>query len=222
MPGRLTPLITSEIYHVYNRGIDRRPTFVSKFEYLRAIETINYYRLEKPPIRLSEFLDLDEEKKDVARNRLVMLEKIVEIYCYCLIPNHFHFLIRQLRENGVSKFIGNFQNSYTRYFNTRNKRDGSIFLGQFKAVRIETDEQLIHVSRYIHLNPYNSCLVSSFLQLEGYSWSSFPDYLSQRESFVEKSFVLSFFKGFKEYKKFVYDQADYQRKLDSIKHLVFE
>lgn len=222
MPGRIVPLVTDEIYHVFNRGIDRRPTFTVRKEYSRAIEAIEFYRIEKPPIRLSQFLSFSPERQNEVLNKLESSGKLVQIFCYCLMPNHFHLLLKQIKNNGISKFLSNYQNSYTRYFNTKHSRDGSLFLDQFKGVRIETDEQLLHVSRYIHLNPYTSFVVKSLAELEQYPWSSFPEYLSDQEGFVDKRFILDFFKNKEAYKQFVFDQADYQRKLDKIKHLIFE
>ena len=91
----------------------------------------------------------------------------------------------------------------------------------FKAVRIESEEQLLHVSRYIHLNPATSYLIK-VNQLVNYPWSSFKDYQKDTNSFVNTSLVLNSFKSFKKYEEFVFDQADYQKTLDEIKHLVVE
>ena len=136
-------------------------------------------------------------------------------------PNHFHFLIRGLTETGIKEFISNFQNSYAKYFNIKNDRTGSLFQPMFKAVRIESDKQLIHVSRYIHLNPITSYLIET-KDLNKYPWSSYSEYINNIESFIEKDLILNFFKSAKDYKKFVLDQVEYQRELDKIKHLVLE
>ncbi|QQG43239.1 MAG: transposase [Candidatus Daviesbacteria bacterium] len=222
MPGRKTPLVTDEIYHVYNRGINRQPTFTTKKEYQRAMLALKFYKVANPPVRLSKFLESDKERQAEILKMMDQGEKLVEILCFCLMPNHFHFLLKQKKEGGISKFLGNFQNSYTRYFNTLNERDGSLFLDQFKAKRIETDEQLIHVSRYIHLNPYTGFAVKSFKELEKYPWSSFPSYLTGDNSFIEPDLVLGTFKGVGDYREFVLDQANYQRELKFIEHLLLE
>lgn len=138
-------------------------------------------------------------------------------------PNHFHFLLRQLVENGIPKFISNFENSFTRYFNTKHERVGPLFLDQFKGVRIETDEQLFHVSRYVHLNPYTSYVVKDLEVLKRYPWSSFSEYLVENQNGIcEKETILSFFKNKKAYEQFVIDRADYQRELHKIQHLLLE
>lgn len=225
MPGRKTPLVTEEIYHIFNRGIDRRITFTIKREFQRAIQTLNFYRFSKPPLSLSKFLVLEQKKQNIVLDLLLPSKKLVEIFCYCLMPNHFHFLLKQLHDNGISKFLSNFQNSYTRYFNIRHERDGSLFLDQFKAVRIETEEQLIHVSRYIHLNPHTGYVIKTLNELENYPWSSFPDYVQGNSTIVNVDFISDFFgkrHKYEKYKKFVLDQADYQRRLKGVEHLILE
>lgn len=220
MPGRLLPLVTNEIYHVYNRGINHQPTFTNKREYDRAVQTIKFYKFADLTLRLSKFLLLEQNRqKEIAEG---FGNSLVEILSFCLMPNHFHFLLKQKEDGGIAKFISKFLNSYTRYFNTVNQRDGSLFLNQFKAVRIETDEQLVHISRYIHLNPYTGYVVKTLDDLESYAYSSFKDYINNTETFVSTGLVLSLFKDTDEYKKFVLDQADYQRRLKEIEHSVFD
>lgn len=138
-------------------------------------------------------------------------------------PNHFHFLLRQKQKNGVSTFAANFTNSYTRYFNTKHERVGPLFQGLFKAVRVESDEQLMHISRYIHLNPISSFLVEPD-RLENYQWSSYPEYVvpSSKNNITNKEIVLGLFSSRKAYKQFVLDQVDYARRLEQIKHLAFD
>lgn len=222
MPGRKTPLVTDEVYHVYNRGINKQPTFNTKREYQRALLAIEFYRVFNPPIRLSKFSQLERKRQEEILKVMNQREKLIQIICFCLMPNHFHFLLKQKKENGISKFLGNFQNSYTRYFNVRNGRDGSLFLDQFKVKRIEDDEQFIHVSRYIHLNPYAGFVVKSFDELAEYPWSSLPNYLTGNNSFIEPNLVIDMFGSRDKYKQFVFDQADYQKKLKMIEHLFLE
>jgi putative transposase len=225
MALRQTPLVTDEIYHIFNKGVDSRPIFLVKKDYQRFIETINFYQFLSPPMRLFRFLQLSNERKAKILHQLETDNKrLVKIIAYCLIPNHFHFILEQQNEPGISFFLAQLQNSYTRYFNTKYKRVGHLLQGQFKAVRVEGEAQLIHLSRYIHLNPYSSFLIRDLSRLEEYSWSSFPDYLGIRDKnpFLENQIVLSLFKTTDDYKKFVFDRADYQRTLDVIKHLTFE
>ncbi len=225
MPGRQVPLITGQIYHVFNRGIDRRTTFTNKREYRRALAVINYYQFSFPPVRFSRFLALSISDRDaILRKIKANNKKMIEIYALCLMPNHFHLLIRQKIDKGISLFMSQLLNSYTRYFNTAHKRVGSLFLDQFKAVRIETDEQLVHVSRYIHLNPYTSYVVEDIESIFSYPWSSLSEYLNERiEGLCQQREILTFFGGKRNaYRKFLLDQAEYQRELGMIKHLMMD
>lgn len=223
MPGRVTPIVTGEIYHVFNRGIDHRLTFTGRREFARAMEVITYYLFSSPPMRLSKFLMLsNDDRNKIMSEMIAKTERLIHIVTFCLMPNHFHFLLRQIANNGIPRFVSNLENSYTRYFNTKHERTGPLFLDQFKAVRIETDKQLLHVSRYIHLNPYTSYVVKGFERLKKYPWSSFPEYLGEREGICEKETILAFFKTRKQYERFVFDQADYQRKLHTIQHQLLE
>lgn len=224
MPGRIIPLATNETYHIINRGIASQPTFIDSKNYQRAVECLRYYQNKKPPIKYSRYLQLAKGRRAALLDILAKEKQfLVEIIAYCFMPNHFHLLLKQLADNGISKFVSNFTNSYTRYFNTKNERNGPIFQGRFKAKRIETEEQLLHVSRYIHLNPFSSYVVKSLKDLEKYPYSSLLEYLDDGgANFCSKEMIADNFKNEGAYKKFVFDQADYQRELDKIKHLTLE
>lgn len=223
MPGRTIPFITDQVYHVYNRGINKQPVFVNKRDYDRALESLRYYRFHNQNLSLSKYLLLQKSKRNnFLTNSRKKLQTVV-VFAYCFMPNHFHLLVKQLVDGGISKFIGQFQNSYTRYFNIRHDRDGSLFLDQFKAVRIEDDEQLLHVSRYIHLNPYTGYVVKNINNLVSYPYNSLKDYVLQKGSdMVDTEFILGQFHSRQAFKKFVLDQADYQKNLKNIEHLLVE
>src|SRR5438132_12702278 len=110
-------------------------------------------------------------------------------------PNHFHFILKQRKENGISIFISLLINSYTKYFNTKYTRVGALLQGAFKSVIVESDEQLIHLSRYVHLNPRVSGLTKN---LESYPWSSYKEYLSVPE-LCESKIILDLFHSYQEY-----------------------
>jgi len=223
MPIRKTPFVNENIYHVFNRGVNRQPIFLTKRDYARAVELLKYYSAENPPLRYSKFLIQPNKERERMLSELQTQQKRADIICFCLMPNHFHLLLKQNQENGLTSFVRNFQISYTRYFNVKRKRIGPLLQGQFKAVRIETDDQLLHVSRYIHLNPYSSYIVKHIEQLDVYPWSSYMEYTGVIETQIcQKDLVFSNIKDTKEYKKFVSDQADYQRKIEQIKHLIIE
>ena len=212
------------LYHVFNRGIERRPVFQNTREFHRALELINFYNHKDIPIRYSQFLQLSREIRENLLKILSESERLVDILAFCLMPNHFHFLFRQRIDNGISTFISNFTNSYTKYFNTKYQRVGPLFEGVFKAVYIENDDQLIHLSRYIHLNPVVSSIVSE-TEILNYKWSSYPAYLSlseKNEIVLDKKTILSYFKSPKKHQEFVMDQVDYGKKLEKIKHLAMD
>lgn len=135
-------------------------------------------------------------------------------------PDHYHFLLRQNRKDGIRLFISNFQNSFAKYFNNKNGRDGSVFKNPFQAKWIDNDKILIHISRYIHLNPVTSYLIE-IDKLSTYPWTSYPFYLKKiRGNLVNTEFLLKMFGDPNKYKKFVEDRADYQRKLHLIKKAI--
>jgi len=218
------PLVSGEIYHLYNRSINLEPIFEFKRHCQRALISFDYYQYADPIEKLSYFLSRGESKnKELMDKWKKDHKKHVEIIAYCLMPNHYHLLLKQISENGIKDFLSVFQNSYTRYYNTQMERKGPIFQGYFKSVRIETDEQLMHLSRYIHLNPYSSFVVKTVEELEDYPWSSLSNYLTGDDSsFIANDIVLNMFNGRDDYKKFVFDQADYQRELEKVKHLTWD
>ncbi len=222
MASRITPLVTNEYYHVFNRGVARQPIFSSRHDYQQALLAIEYYRFSKPTIKLSRFKTLARNEKEKLMSSLNQdYLKLAQIISYCFMPNHFHLLLRQVTDNGISKFVGQFSNSYTRYFNTKHSRVGPLFQGPFKSVHVESEEQLIHVSRYIHLNPYVSSVVRE-TELTSYPWSSYQTYLKGSSSLVDVSPVLSRFKSVPKYQAFVSNHADYARELEFIKHLTLD
>jgi putative transposase len=221
MDYRKTPLVIGEYYHIFNRGVAKTPTFLTKSDYKQAIASLLYYTDINPLMKFSRFKKLSIEEKDSVLKRSEDSNKFVELICYCFMPNHFHLLVKQLAENGISIFLSRFANSYTKYFNTKNERVGPLFQGTFKSVHIESEDQLLHLSRYIHLNPLTTFVVldRDFLS---YPWSSLKVYLEDNSRLVNTKPVLSEFSSSKKYLDFVLNQKDYQRKLHKIKYLSIE
>ncbi len=223
MPYRKLIFVSGEYYHIFNRGVAHIPVFKNKRDYERFVLTMSYYRFQDPPVRLSKLLQLAKEIRAQMLTTITENDNTsVEIVAYCLMPNHFHLLVKQISEGGISKYLRQSINSYAKYFNIKYKRAGSLFQDMFKAVHIESDEQFVHVSRYIHLNPLVASLVrrEEFLH---YPWSSLPSYVKKSDlDFVDTASILAHFKNRKEYLQFVLDQEDYGRKLEEIKHMVLE
>jgi putative transposase len=174
-------------------------------------------------MKYSRFVELpDKERVKILDALKIKGQLEVKILAYCLMPNHFHLMLRQENDGGITRFVSNFCNSYGKYFNTKYNRMGPLFQGAFKAIRVETDEQLIHLSRYIHLNPVTSFLVKEEL-LDDYPWSSLAEYLEKVETGItDPSIVLGSFGSVKSYQKFVHDQVDYAQELEKIKDLALE
>ncbi|MBI2268480.1 MAG: transposase [Candidatus Blackburnbacteria bacterium] len=164
-----------------------------------------------------------DEKEYLLKELETKGKKLVNLICFVLMPNHFHALAQQSVNNGISTFIKRATDSYARYFNTKHERVGPLFQGAFKAVRITTVEQLLHVSRYIHLNPLVSFVVrqENFIQ---YQWSSLQYFLQENisQNIVDPTPILQNFSSKEEYKKFILDHAEYAKELEKIKHMVID
>lgn len=181
-----SPLETGCYYHLYNRGVEKRNIFLSHSDYLRFLEAIAFYQKTPTPMKLSDFRRGKAKfKKTEAQTDLV------RIFCYCLMPNHFHLSIQQLQEKGVTIFLKRLLDSYTRYFNTKYERVGTLFQGSSKAKLVENDEYLLQLSKYIHRNPFPLDKWGA----KTYPYSSYNYYLTRkpRSSFCEADFILSYF-----------------------------
>jgi len=210
MPRREPSFFTNEIYHIFNRGVEKRKVFLTGRDYSHFLETLAYY--------LNPITKLSRRPKKGKGNLQNPDGRLVDVLCYCLMPNHFHLLLRQRAELGISTYMRRALNSFARYFNTKNDRVGPLFQGAFKAVRVESDEQLLHVSRYIHLNPLVDGLIE---RLEDNLWSSYREYVGYQSHSalpLDVEFVLSHFSSKETYKNFVLDQVDYAKTLADIKH----
>lgn len=224
MPYRLVPIVSGEIYHVFNRSIARQSIFLNKNDYQRKLETVQFYSYGKGELRFSHYNRLSlEQRKRYLYSLKENSKKEGEILAFCFMPNHFHFLIKQLADKGISNFMRHVQNSYAKYFNIKTERVGALFQQMFKVKIIENDEQLIHVARYIHLNPFSSYVIRNIEELASYPWSSYMDYIEKRRlDFLSTDLIWGYFSSRKEFEEFTLDQADYQREIEKIKHLLLE
>jgi putative transposase len=214
MPRRKVILATGETYHIFNKTLYGRPLFNDKRESKIFLASATYYLQPKPPVKFSIY----RRQPDIYKVNLE--NKLVNVIAYCLMPNHYHFIATQLRKNGIRRFVQRFTNSYSHYFNIRNNQKGTLFENKFKTVRVEDQNQLIHLSRYIHLNPVTGYLVEDPAD---YDFSSYNFYLGHVASdLVDPSDVMVDFSSTKEYEDFVLDQKDYQRELKRIEHLLME
>lgn len=135
---------TEEYYHIYNRGNEKRDIFLDSGDRKRFKEIL-YLCNSGIPVRVS---NIKEDRYSFDRG-----DSIIDIGAYCLMPNHFHLLIREKDEGGVSKFMSKLATSYSMYFNTKYERTGTLFEGPFKAIHVNEDNYLKYLFAYIHLNP---------------------------------------------------------------------
>lgn len=149
-------------YHVYARGISKQKIFAEEADYLFFLSLFNrYLSKESLPFKADE--------------KYQKLNDLVEVLSYCLMPNHFHILIYQIDEAGMSKLMHGVMTSYSRYFNIKYKRSGPLLESRYKASCILFEEYLLHITRYIHLNPedwvdYPHSSLRAYLYDDGPSW----------------------------------------------------
>ncbi|MDD3374608.1 MAG: transposase [Candidatus Omnitrophica bacterium] len=220
---RKNPLVKGKIYHIFNRSIAKFVIFNDEKEFARMLETVKYYQSKDCGDSLSHFIKMKESEAVNRQNKIkikLLSDKLVDIIAFCLMPTHVHFVLKQLKDGGISIFMSNIQNSYTRFFNLRHQRKGPLWEGRFKSVLVEDDEQLLHLTRYVHLNPVTAGLVE---KPKDWFASSYKQYLKQGVadfSMCNFSDILDIDSG--SYQEFVNDQISYQRDLAGIKHLVFD
>lgn len=215
MPSRhvIRHFVEDGIYHVFNRGVEKRDIFLDEQDYQIFLYYLFVYVVPFDQV-LIQYPNLP------IRLHNKNLSSEIEVLAYCLMPNHFHLLLQQKSIDGVSKLLKQLTNAYTLYFNNKYQRVGGLVQGRFKAVQPETDEQLLHISRYIHLNPLVSELTED---LPSFKWSSYLDYIGKRNGkLCAKDTLLSFFSSPSKYEAFVVDQADYAQKLDRLKHIALD
>lgn len=221
MPIRDTLFENGDVYHIFNKTIESKIIFTETFYSKLFLKILEYYRSSRASISYSSFRHLDEPQKALVNQELHLPSYFrVHILAYCMMPNHFHLLLQQKQDDGVKKFMSDSINSFTRYYNVRNQRRGPLFLPRFKSVLVRRDEQLMHVSRYIHLNPYSSHVVKNKKDLLKFSNSSLQFYIENKESeLINTTLVMKLFGNRREnYERFILQNADYQEHLEHLKH----
>ena len=145
--SRKITLAPGEFYHIYNRGTEKRKVFLNRRDYHRFLSLLYLANgglpidIKQQGSTLSELLVQDRGKK------------IVDVCAYCLMPNHFHLIIKEIEEGGISKFMQKLMTAYTMYFNKRQERSGALFQGKFKIKHATDDRYLNYLIAYLHLNP---------------------------------------------------------------------
>lgn len=189
--------IPESFYHVYARGISRQKIFLEAADYRYFLGLFARYLSEKPVISKTGIVYPHH------RGRL-------ELAAYCLMQNHFHMLLYQVEQGAMRHFMQGLMTSYSRYFNLKYKRSGPLFESRYKAVRIDRDEYLQHISRYIHLNPR---------YWQHYRYSSIRYYVGDEPpEWLQPQRMISLFDGVEDYRTFVADYEDNHHALEQIKH----
>ena len=198
---RTIQFANGEFYHIFNRGVDKRVIFTNQREMQRFFQSMCEFNTIHPSGGI--YANTLHLKKINPRSR-ASSERLVDFVCYCLNPNHYHFILQQIADKGIEKFIHRLATGYTKYFNAKHKRSGVLFQGKYKAVHIETNEQLLHASVYVNLNfkvhqPRSSASKSSDIQ----PLSSWSEYVGKvKHNFCQKEDILGQFKNKADYKKF--------------------
>lgn len=195
---------TGEFYHVYNRGTDKRTIFSDENDFTRFFESMLEFNTLEPigslfenSFRKKNQLGGSASKETIKDTK----EKLVNIVAYCLNPNHFHLILQQVAERGIEKFMQRLGTGYTMYFNNKYDRSGSLFQGRFKAVHIDSNEYLLHVSAYVNLNDRVHQLGGSASKS---SWDEYTQFFKQdnHHGICEKEDVLGQFRKPGEYGTF--------------------
>ena len=183
MPRRENKFSTGHYYHIYNRGANRERIFFNAENYLYLLKLAKKYC----------------QKYQIG------------IIAYCLMPNHYHFLLRQDGETSIGHFIGVLFNAYAQAVNKQNGRTGALFEGRFKDVHVDNEGYLLHLCRYIHGNPVKAGLVTT---LEEWPYSNYLEWLDERPgTLIDVQFVDDFFPNRTDYREFV---LDYLRGIDDL------
>ena len=222
MSSRKDIFINGSIYHIFNKTIDHKLIFGDNRISDLFLNLLRYYRSTKAIIRYSHFNDLQEEARVRIEKQILIPEHFkIEILTFCLMPNHFHLLLKQKKEDGIVRHISDVVNSVTRFHNILHERKGPIFLPQFRSRQIHTREQLIHVSRYHHLNPFSSGIVKNIKVLLSYPYSSFNEYSKANfTNLCNTDVILREFNHDKnKYQEFVFSNAEQQKMLENVKHV---
>ncbi len=187
-------------YHVYNRGVAKQKIYRDKKDYKKFLGLLKFYLT---PINLQgPSLQVRVAPSKVLKNHA----EDVSLHCYCLMPNHFHLLLYQEKIDSMNYFMRSLATKYVMYFNQKYKRTGPLFESNYKAVRVETDDQLIYLSKYIHLNPIE--IKPAGLDPAGWKYSSYGNYLRKfNQKWIKTDKILEFFKE-KSYLDFVEKDED--------------
>ncbi len=204
---RKIKIAPGEYYHIYNRGNNKQNIFLDIRDWSRFLFLILYFQsptsIHNISYHISHFIKNRVFNISESVLQKILKDRTVELISFCLMPNHFHLIVQELKENGISKYMEKTQKAYAKYFNAKYKKNGHLFQGPYQIVHVKNNEQLLHLSAYIH---HNAREIKEWKNKEEkYPWSSYQDYIeeSRWEEFLKTSIILDQFSSPKEYKDFV-------------------
>ncbi|MSU74740.1 hypothetical protein EXS57_03115 [Candidatus Kaiserbacteria bacterium] len=197
---RKTPFEIGEYYHIYNRGVDKRTIFLDTDDINRFFNSIEEFNVLEPIGSIYE--NSFTKKLGSEASKSESGPRLLNFIAYCANPNHFHFILRQEADKGIEKFMQRIGTGYTKYFNFKYKRSGSLFQGVFKSIHIDSNDYLLHLSAYVNLNDRVHQLGSEASKLvrSRSSWGEYMD--NESKEICEKEIILEQFKNPNEYKDF--------------------
>lgn len=201
MAIRKTQFAEGEYYHLYNRGVDKRSIFNDREDVGRFLQCMQEFNVIEPIGSLYEN-SFRRGQLGGKASKLTDDEEVplVEFIAYCLNPNHYHFVLKQISERGIEKLMQKIGTGHTMFFNNKYERSGSLFQGKFKAVYIDSNEYLLHLSSYVNLNDRVHQLGGLASKLVMSSWEEYTD--NKVSGICQKEIILGQFKNIGEYKKF--------------------
>ena len=197
----------NEHYHVFSKGVNKEKIFIDDKDQVRFIFLMTHFQ---SPIRIyniswytESFLKKGSFSTKEDKVDEILKKRNVELIAFVLMPNHFHFLIRNLEDSILSVYMHRILTAYSKYFNAKYNRKGHVFHGPFGAVHVKNNNQLLHLSSYIHKNPKE--IGSWKNSYDQYPWSSYQDYigLNRWGNFLSTEIVLKQFKDQAKYRDFV-------------------
>ena len=201
---RKNKFVTGEFYHVYNRGTDKRRVFIDEYDYGRFLQSMEEFNSLKPigSIYENSFVKINMERQFGNRTSKFK-QPLVKIVCYHLNANHFHLILRQEAKNGISEYLKRVAGGYTKYFNSRWRRNGVLFQGKFKANHISSNEYLLHLSAYVNLNDRLHTKTSQLEKNKNRSsWHQYTEILTNPIIPCSTNIILDQFKNQKKYELF--------------------
>lgn len=193
-----------EYYHIYNRGVEKRLIYLNDSDRWRFMTSLLLLQGEESFPQMSRMVFIVKSRTlDKAIVKNILKIRNVELVSFCLMPNHFHMILGELKQGGISKFMQRLLTAYTNYFNKKYKRTGHLFGSKFQSIHIDRDEYLQYLSAYIHLNPRE---LKKWRNKEvHYPWSSYQDYVQENRwgEFLKPSLILGQFKNGREYQRFI-------------------